>query len=76
MDFAQLKRELEAKKDLKAAAESEAGKKLLQSMDAGAVEHAAKSGDTAALKRILTQVLSSPEGRELAEKVQKAMEHE
>ena len=76
MDFAQLKRELEAKKDLKAAAESEAGQKLLKSMDTGAVERAAKSGDTAALQRILTQVLSSPEGRELAEQVQKAMGHE
>ena len=76
MDFAQLKRELEARKDLKAAAESEAGQKLLQSMDTGAVERAAQSGDAAALQRILTQVLSSPEGRELAEKVQKAMRHE
>ena len=76
MDFAQLKQELEAKKELKAAAESEAGQKLLKSMNTGAVERAAKSGDTAALQRILTQVLSSPEGRELAEKVQKAMRHE
>ena len=76
MDFAQLKQELEAKKELKAAAESEAGQKLLQSMDTGAVERAAKSGDTAALQRILTQVLSSPEGKDLAAQVQKAMGHE
>ena len=76
MDFSQLKRELEQKKALRAAAESAAGQKLMQSVDAGAVKRAAKSGDTAALKSILTQVLSTPEGRELAEKVQKAMGHE
>ena len=76
MDFAQLKRELEAKRELKAAAQSEAGRKLMQQMDAAAVERAAKSGDAAALKNILTQVLSTPEGRELAEQVQKAMGHE
>ena len=76
MDFAQLKRELEAKRELKAAAQSAAGQKLMQQMDADAVERAAKSGDAAALKNILTQVLSTPEGRELAEKVQKAMGHE
>ena len=76
MDFAELKRELEAKKALRAAAQSEAGQKLLQHFDASEVERAAKSGDTAALKHILSQVLSSPEGRALAEQVQKAMEHE
>ena len=76
MDFAQLKRELEQKKELQAAAQSAAGQKLMQSIDAGAVEHAAKSGDAAALKSILTQVLSTPEGKALAQQVQKAMEHE
>ena len=76
MDFAQLKRELEQKKELQAAAQSAAGQKLLKSMDTGAVERAAKSGDTAALQRILTQVLSTPEGKALAQQVQKAMEHE
>lgn len=76
MDFSQLKRELEQKKALKAAVESESGKKLMQSVDAAAVERAAKSGDAAALQRLLTQVLSTPEGRSLAQQVQKAMEHE
>ena len=76
MDFAQLKRELEQKKGLKAAAQSAAGQKLMQRVDSAAVERAAKSGDTEALKNILSQVLSSPEGRALAEQVQKAMEHE
>ena len=76
MDFAELKRELESKKALKAAAQSEAGQKLLQQVDSAEVERAAKSGDAAALKSILSQVLSTPEGRELAQKVQEAMRHE
>ena len=76
MDFAQLKRELESKKELKAAMQSESGQKLMQRVDASAVERAARSGDTAALRSILSQVLSTPEGRDLAEKVQKAMGHE
>ena len=76
MDFAELKRELESKKALKAAAQSEAGQKLLQQVDSAEVERAAKSGDAAALKSILSQVLSTPEGKELAQKVQEAMRHE
>ena len=76
MDFSQLKRELEAKAALKAAAQSEAGQKLLQQVDSAEVERAAKSGDAAALKSILSQVLSTPEGKELAQKVQEAMRHE
>ena len=76
MDFAELKRELESKKALKAAAQSVAGQKLLQQVDSAEVERAAKSGDAAALKSILSQVLSTPEGRELAQKVQEAMRHE
>jgi len=76
MDFSQLKRELEAKKALMAAAQSDAGQKLVAHMDTAAVEQAAKNGDAAALKGILRQVLSTPEGRTLAEQVQKAMQHE
>ena len=76
MDFAQLKRELEAKAALRAAAQSEAGQKLMQSVDGAGVERAVKSGDTAALKSILSQVLSTPEGKALAQQVQEAMRHE
>ena len=76
MDFAELKRELESKKALKAAAQSEAGQKLLQQVDSAEVERAAKSGDAAALKSILSRVLSTPEGKELAQQVQEAMRHE
>ena len=76
MDFAELKRELDSKKALKAAAQSAAGQKLMQSMDGAEVERAMKSGDPAALKSILSRVLSTPEGRELAQQVQEAMRHE
>jgi len=76
MDFSELKQRLEQQKDLRSAAQSEAGQKLMQRLDTEAVERAAKSGDTAALQRILSQVLSTPEGRELAQQVQKATHHE
>ena len=76
MDFAKLKQELEQKKELKAAIESESGKKLMQHIDAAALERAAKNGDTAALKQMLSQVLATPEGRALAGQIQKAMGHE
>ena len=76
MDFAQLKRELEAKAALKAAAQSEAWQKLLQQVNSAELERAAKSGDAAALKSILSQVLSTPEGKALAQQVQDAMRHE
>ena len=36
----------------------------------------AKTGDTETLKRVLGQVLTTPEGRALADKIQKAMGHE
>ena len=43
-------------------------------VDQDKLERAAKSGDTAALKDILSQVLSTDEGKRLAEKLKKAME--
>lgn len=60
---------------LKKIAESEDGQKLSRMFDAGAVEQAAKSGDTAALKNILSQVLSTSEGQRLMENVKKAMQN-
>ncbi len=56
-----------------AAANSDEGKRLAQSLNAEAVEKAAKSGDAAALKSILAQVLSTPDGKALAKKLQEAM---
>ena len=59
---------------LKAIAESNDGKALADALDAKKVEQAARSGDTAALKAILSQVLSTDEGKRLAEKVKDAMQ--
>ena len=72
MDIDGMKRELEKNSALRAAASSNAAQKLMQNLDTTGLEEAAKRGDTAALKRYLTQVLATPEGKALAEKVRKA----
>ena len=58
---------------LKKLADSPDGKKITAMLDQGEVERAAKSGDTAALQKILTQVLSTGEGKRLAEQLSKTM---
>ena len=50
-------------------AASPEARRLEQSLDPAAVERAARSGDGAQLKAILHQVLSTEEGRALAEKL-------
>jgi hypothetical protein len=59
---------------LKAIAVSENGKKISQMVDQGELERAAKTGDTAALQRILHQVLSTNEGKQLADQLSKAVQ--
>lgn len=59
---------------LKAIAESNDGKALASTLDAQKVEQAARSGDTAALKALLGQVLNTDEGKRLAEQVKDAMQ--
>lgn len=59
---------------LKSIADSAEGKAISRMVDPARVEQAAKSGDTAALRDILSQVLSTDEGKRLAEKLKKAME--
>ena len=46
---------------------------MLQNLDAAEVEKAAKAGDMLALREILNGVLSTPEGRSLAEKIRKSL---
>lgn len=73
-DLKELEREIKssaAAGHLKAAAESPEGQKVLSRLDTAAVEKAAKAGDMQALKDILSGVLSTPEGRSLAEKIRK-----
>ena len=76
-DFEKLGRELQRQgktEKLKSLAESEEGRAIGRMVDAEAVQKAAKSGDAEALKSILSQVLSTSEGRRLAESLKKAME--
>ena len=54
---------------IRALAGSPEAKKLGSAIDASAAERALRSGDAAQLKAILSQVLSTSEGRALAEKV-------
>ena len=58
---------------LQALADSPEGQRLAKQLDGKAVEQAARSGDTAALKHILAQVLSTPDGKALAQRLQEAM---
>lgn len=59
---------------LRVIADSDDGRALSRMVDAATVERAAKSGDTDALRGILAQVLSTDEGKRLAEQLKKAME--
>ena len=59
---------------LKSLADTAEGKAVSRMVDQEKLERAANSGDTAALKDILSQVLSTDEGKRLAEKLKKAME--
>ena len=59
---------------LRTLAESADGQRLSQMLDGKAVEQAARSGDSEALQSILGQVLSTREGRRLAESIQKLMQ--
>ena len=58
---------------LKSLADSEEGRAVSRMVDADAIGKAAKSGDAAALKAILSQVLSTSEGQKLAESIKNAM---
>ena len=58
---------------IKAVANSAEARRVTSSLDTAAVERAAKTGDAAALKSILAQVLSTPDGKALAKKIQEAM---
>lgn len=76
-NFEELGRELQRRgktEDIKNIAESEDGQKLSRMIDAKAVEAAAKSGDSQALRSILGSVMSTEEGKRLAESVRKLMQ--
>lgn len=76
-ELERLGRELEKsgrRAELMKLAESADGKAVSRLVDAEAVGKAAKSGDMAALGDILRGVLSTDEGKRLAESLQKAMQ--
>ena len=67
--------EKSGKKDrLKSLADSPEGRAVSRMLDPAAVEKAAKSGDTAALQSILSDVLSTDEGKRLAERLKEAVQ--
>ena len=75
-NFEELGRELERRgktEKLKPLADSEDMQRLGQMLDPTAVERAAKSGDSQALKKLLSSVLSTQEGQRLAQSVQQLM---
>lgn len=55
-------------------AESADGQSLSRMIDASAVEQAAKSGDTEALKNMVSKVLSTDEGKRLAQSLRRLMQ--
>ena len=77
LDLERVNAEIEksGKKDrLKSLADSAEGRAVSRMLDPAAVEKAAKSGDTAALQSILSDVLRTDEGKRLAERLKKAMQ--
>jgi len=75
-NFEQLGRELERQgrtEDIKRLARSEDGMKISRMLDASEVESAARSGDSEALRKMLAKVLSTDEGKRLAEDVKRLM---
>lgn len=76
MDINELENEILKGKNTKALqkiADSEAGRRLAGKVDVAAIERAAQEGDTQALSDILRRVMETPEGKELAKKVKKAV---
>ena len=73
MELDKLEKKLKGNDRLGALADSPEGKALASRFDENALRDAAKKGDASALQDILRRVLSTPEGKALAEKVQKAV---
>ena len=59
--------------DIKKLAESEDGQKIKGMIDAEKIQQAARSGDSKALQEMLSAVLSTDEGKRLAENVRKML---
>lgn len=76
-NFESIGRELERRgktEEIKNIAQSEDGLKISRMIDSQAIENAAKSGDNQALRNILGSVLSTEEGKRLAQNIKRLME--
>lgn len=76
MGFEEIGRQLERQgktADIKRLAESEDGKKIRSMIDAEKLKKAAGSGDSKALHELLSGVLSTDEGKRLAESLKKLL---
>ena len=58
---------------LRETMESPVGQRVLNGVDVNGLEKSMREGDTAALQSVLTQILSTSEGRALAREIQKSM---
>lgn len=61
---------------LEELARSESGTKLAARFDGDAMESAARKGDMKALSSMLRDILATPEGKEFAARVQKAVKRD
>ena len=59
---------------IKQIAQSDAGAKLSGMLDNKAVEKAVRSGDDQALRRMLSQILSTEDGQKLAQSIKQIMD--
>lgn len=76
MDLEKYARQLREGKNadaLQRAAESPAGEKLAARLDGARLEQAARTGDAQALSAMLWDILATPEGRQFAAEVEKAV---
>lgn len=58
---------------VRAIADSDDGKKLMERLDAGRVERVVQSGDSEALRGLLMEVLRTGEGQRLAKQLSETM---
>ena len=73
MDLNEMKRAAESSGALREVSKSAEAQKLMKELDGGSIESALKRGDTAALSAAFAKLLSTPEGKTLADRVQKAI---
>lgn len=74
MDLNEMKRAAESSGVLREVSKSAGAQKLLRELDGEGIESALKRGDSAALAAAFQKLISTPEGKTLADQVRKAVE--